>query len=378
MSDSNSGRRRLSQGWAVQTDVIRFGDVVSVSGNVEMRFLSAETIEEALAHLSDLGDQAQLLAGGTDIMVQYQRREIDPEVLVHIERIRDLAETRHNNGTVELGALVTHRAVTTNQALASRLPALVQASATVGGWQTQEVGTVAGNVCNASPAADTVPPLLVANAVVHLESSAGGRTLTLEDFLEGRRLTARRPDELVVGLEAESLSSRAAETYLKVGPRSGMEVALVGLATRITLAEDDRTVEDARVAVCSVAPVPFRARKAEAALIGSRLDESSVSEAGALLAASALGIPAGILLSRRPRIYSGVFGRGLFQTLYQPSPSIISCLPLTLEWNALSLALLVCAFAFGGLFWLGVAPLMLTLSRCCLSASRARIAPKYP
>jgi O-antigen biosynthesis protein len=83
------------------------------------------------------------------------------------------------------------------------------------------------------------------------------------------------------------------------------------------------------------------------------------------------------LLNHQPRIYSGVFGRGLFQTLYQPSPSIVSCLPLTLEWNVLSLALLVCAFAFGGLFWLGVAPFMLTLSRCFVSASRARIAPKF-
>ena len=83
------------------------------------------------------------------------------------------------------------------------------------------------------------------------------------------------------------------------------------------------------------------------------------------------------LISRQPRIYSGVFGRGLFQTLYQPSPSIVSCLPLTLEWNILSLALLACAFAFGGLFWLGIAPFMLTLSRCFLSASKARIVPKY-
>ena len=83
------------------------------------------------------------------------------------------------------------------------------------------------------------------------------------------------------------------------------------------------------------------------------------------------------LLSRQPRIYSGVFGRGLFQTLYQPAPSIVSCLPLTLEWNVISLALLACAFAFGGLFWLGVAPLMLTLSRCILSASKARIAPHF-
>jgi GT2 family glycosyltransferase len=83
------------------------------------------------------------------------------------------------------------------------------------------------------------------------------------------------------------------------------------------------------------------------------------------------------LLSRQPRIYSGVFGRGLFQTLYQPSPSILSCLPLTLEWNVLSLALFACAFILGGPFWLGVAPFMLTLSRCFLSASKARIAPRF-
>ena len=83
------------------------------------------------------------------------------------------------------------------------------------------------------------------------------------------------------------------------------------------------------------------------------------------------------LANRQPRIYSGVFGRGLFQTLYQPAPSVVSCLPLTLEWNVLSLALLVCAFAFGGLFWLGIGPFLLTLSRCFVSASGARIAPRF-
>jgi GT2 family glycosyltransferase len=83
------------------------------------------------------------------------------------------------------------------------------------------------------------------------------------------------------------------------------------------------------------------------------------------------------LLSRQPRIYSGVFGRGLFQTLYQPSPSVLSCLPLTLEWNLFSIVLLACAFAFGGPFWLGVAPFLLTLSRCFVSASKARIAPQF-
>lgn len=273
----------------VAADIIRFSDAESKQ-RVKVEFRSTHTVDEALEVLAELGADALVLAGGTDLMVQYQRGELAPRVLVHIERLEALAGVTERGGKVELGALVTHRRVATDPELAHRLPALAEAAATVGGWQTQAVGTVAGNVCNASPAADTVPPLLVAATTVQLASRTGRRSLPLQEFLLGRRQTARSPEELVTGLELEPLPAGAGETYLKVAPRSGMEVALVGLATRLHLSEDGETVADVRIAACSVAPVPFRATEAEAALIGTRLDRERLRQAGELLAATAAPI----------------------------------------------------------------------------------------
>lgn len=251
-------------------------------GTDRLEFRSVSSLGEALGLLSEWGLDAQPLAGGTDVMVQYLRGELRPKLLVHIERLPELAGVETEDGKVKLGALITHRRLARDTRLSRLLPALAQASRTVGGWQIQEVGTIVGNVCNASPAADTVPPLLTAGAVVHLASRAGARSLPLSAFILDRRKTARRPDELVTGVTVEPLPEHSAETYLKVGPRSGMEVALVGLAVRLTFGPDG-TVSDARIAVCSVAPVPFRAAEAETVLRGSRLEPDAVAEAGEAL-----------------------------------------------------------------------------------------------
>lgn len=252
-----------------------------------MRFQSVDTLEDALDALAQDGDAIQILAGGTDVMVQHQRGEISPRVLLHIERIATLQGAEVANGSVKLGALTTHRFVVKNQAIGQRLPALAQASATVGGWQTQEVGTIVGNVVNASPAADTIPTLLNAGCVVHLASSGAARSEPLREFLVGRRRTTRRPDELVTALELEPIGPRTGEVYIKVGPRSAMEVALVGLAVRLTFGPDHRTVEDARVSVCSVAPVPYRVGEAESLLIDSTLSDETLADAGRALELSA-------------------------------------------------------------------------------------------
>ena len=248
-----------------------------------LEFRTVTKVDEALESLSQLGDEAQVLAGGTDVMIQYQRGELHPATLLHIEGVEEL-QRLEQDGSVTLGALVTHRRV--SRTLADRLPALSEACATVGGWQTQEVGTVAGNVCNASPAADTIPPLLIAGAVVDLASGGGTRSIPLEQFVLGRRKTARAPDELVTAIRVEPLPPGAGEVYLKVAPRSAMEVALVGLAVRLQL-DQDRVVTDARIATCSVAPVPFRVRDAEEVLVGSRLETDAVAEAADRLRAAA-------------------------------------------------------------------------------------------
>lgn len=245
-------------------------------------FIAPADTEEALATLQELGASATVLAGGTDIMVQLQAGQVQPETLVYIGKLDQLKRIDRSDAKVVVGSLVTHRRFVADAGASSRLPALAEACSTIGGWQTQEVGTVGGNVCNASPAADTVGPLLVAEASVTLASTAGARSMPLSDFILGRRSTAARPEELVVGLQVAPCGADTGEVYLKVAPRTAMEVAVVGLAVRITLS--DGIVTAAGIAAAAVAPVPFRSTDAENALIGSRLEPDAVDEASRLLA----------------------------------------------------------------------------------------------
>jgi carbon-monoxide dehydrogenase medium subunit len=248
-----------------------------------VRFRTALTVREALTQLQELGSDAQVLAGGTDLMVQYLRGEIVPAVLLYIGRLEQLQGIEASNGCLEIGSMVTHRRLASDPVLRQEFPAIAEAAAGIGSWQIQEVATIGGNVCNASPAACLGPPLLVADATVTLEHIGGMRTMPLSDFFVGRRATARQPEELVTRLTVQPAPDRTGECYLKVTRRSTMDVAVVGLAARLTFREDGETVEAARLALCSVAPRPFRAREAEAVLVGMPLDPDLVREAGRLL-----------------------------------------------------------------------------------------------
>jgi carbon-monoxide dehydrogenase medium subunit len=275
-----------------------------------MEFRSAGSIDEALAWLDELGDEAQVLAGGTDVMIQRMRHEIDPSVLLYIGGLVEL-EGYAPNGAATFGALTTHRALATDPRVAAAVPGLAEAAATVGGWQTQQVGTLGGNLCNASPAADTAAPLLVADAQVELTSSTGVRTLALDEFLVGRRSTARLPNELLTGISATPIGPGTGETYHKLGRRSAMEVAIVGLATRLTLAPNG-TVAAARIAACSVGPRPYRATDVEQILDGSRLEAETVAEAGQALVESAAPIDdARASASYRLRVLPGLLARAV-------------------------------------------------------------------
>jgi carbon-monoxide dehydrogenase medium subunit len=250
-----------------------------------VEFRRAATQAEACVALAEVGPEASVLAGGTDVMMQVARGELKPRVLLHIERIASLAAVQDDGGVTRVGSLVTHLRLGKLPGILRRHPALAEAAATVGGWQTQAVGTLGGNVCNASPAADTAPPLLVADARVTLESTRGVRTIALSDFFLGRRSVARSADELVTGFELMPLPTGAGEVYLKAGRRGAMEVARVGLAARIGFAPDG-VVSSARIAVCSVAPTPLRVPEAERILEGSDAGAEAVGAAADRLVAA--------------------------------------------------------------------------------------------
>jgi carbon-monoxide dehydrogenase medium subunit len=173
------------------------------------------------------------------------------------------------------------------------------------------VGTLGGNVCNASPAADTLPPLLVADAEVELASKHRTRAMALDDFVLGRRLVSREPDELLTAIRLPIAGQHTGEVYLKVAPRRAMEVALVGLAVRLSF-DPSGAVTDARIAACAVGPRPMRARAAEQQLIGGTLDERTIRAAGELLAQQASPIDDARATARyRRQVLPGLLARAI-------------------------------------------------------------------
>jgi carbon-monoxide dehydrogenase medium subunit len=249
-------------------------------------FRSMTSVAETLATLAELGAEGRVLAGGTDLMMQLRAGDVSPATLIHIERVPGLADIASDGG-LTLGALVTHRQISRSDLMVRQYPALAVAGAQVGGWQTQAVGTIAGNIVNASPAADLVPPLLVHGATVTLQSVRGTRALGLDTFLQGRRVTAREPDELVTDVRLESVPPRSADEFVKVGRRRAMEVAIVSVAVRLTLDPARDVITDARIAVGACGPLPFRATAAEHLLLGQIPGPDLLAAAAAAVTAAA-------------------------------------------------------------------------------------------
>ncbi|MEW6472800.1 MAG: FAD binding domain-containing protein [Actinomycetota bacterium] len=247
-----------------------------------MEFRTVSTLDEALAELDERGGDTAVLAGGTDFTIQYLRGELRPASVLHIERVEQLKSVTNGSG-LRLGALVTHRQLSTDAQVVRHASAVAEAAATVGGWQTMAVGTVGGNVCNASPAADVVPALLVHEAEAVLASKQGGeRRVPLDRFILGRRRVDRRPTELLASLALAAPPPRTGDAYVKVGRRGAMEIAIVGLAARLTF-DESGVVRDARLAVGSMASTAVRLPTAESALVGTSLDSGALDEAGRLL-----------------------------------------------------------------------------------------------
>ena len=170
------------------------------------------------------------IAGGTDIMVAVNFDRLRPAAFLNLEEVDELRAWSRENGSVRLGARLTYAELEHGE-LAEALPALAEASRTVGSPQIRNRGTIGGNLGTASPAGDALPPLLVAEAQVELASTRGSRTLPLLHFLLGPKRNALEPDELVVAVVVRR--SRGKETFMKVGPRNAMVIAVCSLALRV-------------------------------------------------------------------------------------------------------------------------------------------------
>ena len=233
-----------------------------------MEFLSLTSLDEALEKLESFGADAALVAGGTAIRYQLVSGQIKAKAVLHIERIGEAQEIS-SNGVTRLGALTNLRDIAESVEIVKRFPSVAQAAGKCGGWQTQSVATVGGNVCGAAPNADLLPPLLVQDAEIELTSRArGSRTLALSDFLLDAYKTARAPDEMATAFLMPAPPARSADIYVRIQRRSAMERPIIGVALRLTLDDSLKQVQEVRIAVSGAGAVAFRATEAETLLAG--------------------------------------------------------------------------------------------------------------
>lgn len=240
------------------------------------------SVAEAVELGARVGPDGRFLAGGTDLIIQMRRGKVALRHVVDLRRVPGLGAIEVN-GEVRLGALVTHRAIERCGAFQGRLRGLVEGAEVIGGHQIRNVGTVGGNIVNASPAADLVPVLVALDASVVCVGVDGERTVSLEDFLVGPGQTACHPGELLTGVRFALPAAGTA--FLKAGRRRAMEISVVCVGVRVTLDPAGERCVDARIAVGAVAPTTWRAREAERILEGRELAPETLREAGRAAAA---------------------------------------------------------------------------------------------
>ena len=243
------------------------------------RYEAPTSIAGALRLLA-AGPDAMVLAGGTDLLVQYQSGAHRPTTFVDVKRIPELMQISAGEDEVTIGGAVSAADICAHPVIRACWPGLVDAVRLIGSTQIQARGSLGGNLCNGSPAADSTCALMVNQAVVLITGVAGERQVPVEAFVVAPGKTVLAPGELLVSLRFLRPTIRTADAYQRLIPRSEMDIAVVGVAVSVTL-DASGTCVAARVALAAVAPTPMLVPDAGAALVGTRLDEDALAHAAA-------------------------------------------------------------------------------------------------
>lgn len=240
-----------------------------------MRYEAPETLDAAVRLLADAGGTARVLAGGTDLLVQMRAGRVAPTLLVDVKRIAELRSMAPANGGWRVGAAVTGMELIEHEAFAAAWAGVIDGVRMIGSIQVKGRATMAGNLCNASPAADSVPALIAAGAVVTLAGPGGRRELPVEQIATGPGRTCLAPGEIVVSFLFAPRPPRSGDAYLRFTPRTEMDIAVVGAGVNLTL--DERGVcKAARVSLGAVAERALLVPEGAAALIGTTVDDAAL------------------------------------------------------------------------------------------------------
>lgn len=248
----------------------------------DFEYKAATTVDEAVALLAAKGDRAKVLAGGTDILVQLRETNREADLIVDVKKIAELMKCEYSPQTgLKLGAGVPCYRIYEDATLQKAYSALCDAARIIGGWQIQSRASIGGNLCNSSPAADSIPALIVLDAKAHLAGPKGRRVVPVADFCTAPGKNVLAAGELLTTLELPAPQAGEGSHYLRFIPRNEMDIAVVGVGAWLRLGSDGK-IAAARLALGAVAPKPLFAAEASSYLVGKPATEATFREAGEL------------------------------------------------------------------------------------------------
>ncbi len=241
-------------------------------------YVAPQSVDDVVAALG-AADRAQVIAGGTDLLVQMRSVDREPRTIVDIKSLAETNRLDIGDDEVYVGAAVSSALMNENEALCNLLPGVTEAGDLIGSTQIQGRATICGNLCNASPAGDSIPALIAAGAICDIANANGGRELPVDEFVTGVGTNALEPGEFLLGVKIPRPAAHSRDAYLRFIPRTEMDIAVAGCGVSVTL-DDDGTCTAARVAIGAVAPTAILVPAAADALIGGKLDEAALQAAG--------------------------------------------------------------------------------------------------
>jgi xanthine dehydrogenase FAD-binding subunit len=249
----------------------------------DFAYAAPASLSEATALLAKADGKAKVLAGGTDVLVQLRENLRDAELVVDVKKIPELMELSFSSAKgLRLGASVPCYRIYENAEITKAYAALADATNIVGGWQIQSRASVGGNLCNSSPAADTIPALIAHNVTCVIAGPKGQREVKVEQFCTAPGKNVLQPGELLVTLIFPPPAANSGSAYERFIPRNEMDIAVAGAGSWLQLSDDGETVKQARIGLCAIAPTPRFAEEASRWLPGKPATEDIFARAGEL------------------------------------------------------------------------------------------------
>lgn len=250
---------------------------------VPCQYFAPRKIEEALEILSKYGKEIKVIAGGTDLLIQYYDRLYEIDTWLDLKNIKELKEIKIYQNQMEIGAMVTHAQLEKSEDIKKYFPILGQAAADIGSPQIRNRGTVGGNIVNASPAGDLLAPLMAYDAQFKLLSIQKETLIPAEEFFIGPKKTILEPVQLLTRIILPLPSERTYGCWIKIGKRKALIIATITLALVVEMAEDNKTVKDVRTCLGSVAPTPIEIKEIRKKMVGKNFSQLDFNQLGQIV-----------------------------------------------------------------------------------------------